>query len=486
MVRKKTELELSKVTLEERLSELRRLKKRRLEVAGYEAYIPNKMQRRAHEAVSKTICYVGGNRAGKSFFGAMEVCFALTKNYPVWFPKERRFSGPVKIVISATEFAVVSRVIEPKLFSLLPREKFTAKRKGGYLSQLIFEDGSTVHILTSEMDNSAYEGADWDLAWCDEPQMRAKYVAIRRGLVDRGGQMILTFTPLTEPWMKEEIVDRADGVRISVFTVDIRDNKRTVAGTPILTEANIKDFERDLTDDERETRLHGKFFHLKGAIYKNFGEAHQKTESEMRYLYPDPVICVLDPHDRLPHHAIWAYVDSQDDLFIDYEISIHCELPDLAKTITSIEKERGYAMAKRLIDPNFGRRPARPGVHTSVIQELGRNGAAFYEANDDVALGHMITRQYLHYNRQEEITAVNKPKLFFSKERVPITIRSMKNLQYEEWAPSSVDKKDPREDQRQKETHGADTIRYLTISKPRYRVLKRGAVPDEELTLQPY
>ena len=84
---------------------------------GMEFYIPNPMQLRAHSSLAKTLLYIGGNRAGKSTFGAMELCFHLTRNYPSWFPESRRYKHPIKAVVVATEFPIVERVIEPKLMS---------------------------------------------------------------------------------------------------------------------------------------------------------------------------------------------------------------------------------------------------------------------------------------------------------------------------------------------------------------------------------
>ena len=464
------------------IEQLEQLRKRRIKENGLAYYMPNKKQYQAHKCDSRTILYCGGNRAGKSTFGATELCYHLTRNYPSWFSKKRRFNRPIKAVISATEFPVVERVIEPKLREYLPADYFTVQRNNRYLSRINCKDGSTVDILTLEMKDEAYESADWDFAWMDEPQDQKKRQAILRGLIDRQGIEVITFTPLTEPWMKEELVDKADGKRISCFTVDMRDNMYTLDGKPILAEEAIKEFEDQIPEDVRESRVHGKFFHLRGLVYKEFSDAHI---TDFTYEYPDPVICVIDPHDRVPHHVIWAYVDRQDDIHVDYEFIGHLELDDLAKRIKTIEQTRGYKIRKRLIDPNFGRKPARVGTNLSVIQELHANGLACYESNDDVSLGHMIVRDYLHYNRSKDITATNKPKIFFSRERTPETIRSMKNLQYEDWAQNSFKDRDPKEIEKDKENHGADCVRYLLVSKPTHgRLTER--IDEYELAGQPY
>lgn len=436
---------------------------------GLEAYTPNKMQYKAHKSIAKTILFCGANRSGKSTIGAVEIALAVTRQYPKWFPKERRFEKPVKAVISATEFPIVTRVIEPKLLSMIPPSHIRKIQRSAmsYINRIYCVDGSTIDILTSEMKNEAYESADWDIAWLDEPQSMRKYSAIRRGLVDREGQCIITFTPLTEPWMKEDLVDKADGKRIDVFTVDIRDNMEDIDGNPILSKKSIDEFEAQIPEDELETRVHGRFFHIRGLVYKEFGEEHI---TDFAYAYPDPVICVLDPHDRIPHHMIWAYVDRNADLFVDYEAMIHCELPDLAKFIKNIEVNRGYYMRKRIIDPNFGRKPYKSGTNVSVAQELSRHKCGFYDGiNDEIDLGHMIVREYLHFDKKKMVTAFNKPKIFFSRERVPETIRSMRNHQFPEWKGPTQEERDPKEGQKEKESHGADCIRYLCVSRPRFR-----------------
>lgn len=431
---------------------------------GLSFYEPNSVQLKAHKSEAKTLLFVAGNRVGKSTLGAVELSFHLTKQYPDWYPMAKRLKGPVRCVVSATEFPIVTRVIEPKIFQYLPRDFYTFKRTPqGYLSQIKCNDGSTVDILTSEMKDDAYEGANWHFAWLDEPQQRRKYEAICRGLVDYDGQIIITFTPLTEPWMKYNLIDRADGKKIEVITASIHDNQHTVSGEPILSANSIDRFLGEISEDYRATREHGTFFFMRGIVYQEFGQAHIMDFS---YDKRSPVICVLDPHDRNPHHLIWAWLDKTDDVFVDHELIIHCELDELAKKVREVEEARSYVMRRRLIDPNFGRKPSSVGANLSVIDELRRYGTPFYEANDNKELGHMVVRDYLHFDHAKLITAINKPKLFFSKERVPFTIRSMRNYQYADWQGKTKEDHEPKERPKESDSHGADCIRYLLIDRP--------------------
>lgn len=453
---------IKRAELERAIQELQARRKLR----GMDFYIPNAFQFKGHTSLAKTVLMCAGNRAGKSQFGAMELCWHMTGKYPDWYPLGRRLRQPIKAAISATSFAMVQRVIEPKLVSLLPVGSYKIRRSPqGYLQRLMMDKGF-VDVLTLEMSDMAYESADFDFVWEDEPQQKRKREALCRGLIDRNGLEVITFTPLIEPWMKEELIDKADGKRIALFTAGTRDNMFDMNGNPILSEESIKRFEETISDDYKETRLHGTFFTARGIIYKSFGDAH--LTDDMKYEYPDPVVAVLDPHDRLPHHVIWAFIDRQDDIHVHSEMTIHCELPDLGKAILAHEKSMGYRMKKRMIDPNFGRKPAAAGSNFSVIQELAKVGVKFYEPCDDVELGHMVVREYLHYDKEKPVTAVNKPKLYFNRERCPITIRSMRNLQYEEWAGKTKDDKNPKEVEKEKDNHGADTVRYLCIERPKY------------------
>ena len=464
--------------LEARLSKLTSVADSRRKSSGMSYYVPNPVQYRAHQSKARTILICGGNRIGKSTAGVMELCWHLTKQYPEWFPKERRFNRPIKAVISVDSFDKIANVIEPKIKQFLPTSYYKIRRKAGYAHRFDCIDGSFVVVLTLEMDASAYESADWDFVWEDEPQDQRKREGLVRGLVDRRGYEFITFTPLTEPWMKEELIDKADGRRIECFFAQMRDNKFDISGNPILTEESIKEFEEALPEEIREIRVEGQFFTLRGRVYKEFSDAHIL---DFKYPYPEPVTCILDPHDRKPHHVIWAYVDRNDDVFVDCELTVRCELDDLARKIKEVEKARGYKMRKRLIDPNFGMKPSKPGCNWSVKDELTKHGCAFYPANDEVELGHMIVRDYLHYDRTKALSATNSPKVFFSKERAPITIRSMRNYQYDEWLGKTKNKRDAKEETQDKDSDGADTVRYLLVGKPRFRVLQESYEENYEL-----
>ena len=467
----------------ELINEVKQFRRKRF---GINYYIPNSVQLKGHQSDADYVLLCGANRIGKTTFGAAELAYHLTRQYPSWFSKKRRFKKPIKAVVVATENAIIQKVLEPKIRAYLPHDfvlpgaKGWRRVTGGYLQRITCKDGSTVDFLSNEQDDMAFESQDFDFYWGDEPQRERKFQAIQRGLVDRHGIAILTFTPLIEPWMKEVLVDKADGKHIEVVTANMRDNKFDIQGNPILKEEDIAIFEKDLPDDVRETRVYGKFFHLRGTVYKEFNDLHCQ---DFKYQYPDPVIAVLDPHDRQPHHVIWAFIDRKNQIYVHTEMMQACTVKELAQSIKRVEAENGYNIRKRIIDPNFGRRPLVTTGRT-FIDELAEAGCrGWTEGLDSKEEGHMKVRDYLHFDMRIPISHTNTPRIFFHKLRTPVTIRSMRNYQYEEWIGKIAGERDPKEKPKDKETHGADTVRYLCMSNPVHGQFKE---VQHELEVAPY
>lgn len=481
------------------ITDLNTILKARKRKNGIAYYVPNAMQQRAHLSEAEIILYCGGNRAGKTTMGIVELVWHTTLLYPDWYPKEKRFRGPIKAVVVCDANQKVEKVIEPKLREYMPIDLIKHERMlGGYLNRLVLKNGSTIDFLSSEQDDMAFEGADWDFYLGDEPQKKRKFDAIMRGLIDRGGRTLLTFTPLVEPWMKEHLVDKSDGKTIEAFIVDTYDNQFDIKGNPILLKSNIEKMEAMWDEDTRESRIHGKFFHLRGQVYTEFSEVHQL---DFDYEWPNPVICVLDPHDRQPHHVIWAFVDHNDDIYVHTEMSLKGTVEELARAILAHEKfiytkmtdpngnqkeiRKGYRVRKRIIDPNFGRSPLVT-TGRNFIQEMAHAGCpGWMEGDDPKDEGRLKVKEYLHWNQKKELSLTNRPKLYFHKRNCPLTIRSIRNHQYEEWIGKVADERDPKEKPKDKETHGADVVRYLCMSNPSYDRLTQGS-KSYELEESPY
>lgn len=320
-------------------------------------YEPHDKQALFHCAPNKGRAIFGGNQSGKTYSGIMEDAFHFTLDYPTWYPENLRYKHPTVGRILVKDFPkAVGEVIEPALIrSIHPRYISSVKRNSqGYLTKLIGKNSSRIDIVTHEMDTMSQEGWQGDWLHMDEPAPRDKFVANLRGLIRRAGRWWLTCTPLTEPWMYDEIYSNPKHFCINV---DIRDN-------PHLNEEQIKVFEDSLTEDEKEARLHGKFMHLSGLVYPEF-EVSVHVRPSTTVIPPDwPRRLMVDPHDRRPFAMSWAAVDPLDRLWIyrEWPLEMFHKLTSSRRSVQDYvhlirEAENGEEVYRRLMDSRFGKQP---------------------------------------------------------------------------------------------------------------------------------
>ncbi len=207
--------------------------------------MPKQMAFISHPAPCRAI--FGGNRSGKTFAGSIEFCMHVCGVYPDWYPQALRYNHPVKGRVIVTDYLKgAGEVVIPYLEEWIDPSLIAKKTRNnqGITVKYVLKNGSQFDILTHEQDVNFFEGWKGHIAWFDEPPPRDRYVATKRGLVDFGGRHWLTLTPLTQPWIYDDIYTKADGKDIFVVTVDIRENTH-------LTEKDIKFFESSLTQEEK-------------------------------------------------------------------------------------------------------------------------------------------------------------------------------------------------------------------------------------------
>lgn len=362
-------------------------------------YTPHEKQLAFHTAPAKTRAMFGGNRSGKTTAGLVEFLFHMTGIYPKWYPEDLRYNGPVKGRIGAQDFQKgVGEVIIPGLEEWLDMSLVAKKFRNplGVPVKWSLKNGSVFDILTYEQSTEQYEGWKGHVAWFDEPPPRDKYIATLRGLVDFGGRNWLTLTPLTQPWIYDEIYTKADNKTIHVVTTDIRDNCVTKGG--YLTEEAIQEFESKLTEEEKEARIHGRFMHLSGIIYKEWDqmlhicEPKQVKQSWTRYF-------CIDPHPRTPTACLWLAVDPQGNHWVYDELWLKdMDLEQIAHCIHA--QEGDLPPHFRFIDPAMDKDNELAGGF-NVRKELTKYGIFCQRANNDPDLGRSrikmaLKPKYLH------------------------------------------------------------------------------------------
>lgn len=422
-------------------------------------YVANPKLLSFHMSKAPIRAVFGGNRSGKTTCGGVEFCFHVTGIYPDWYPKEMRYTGPVKARIIARDFMKgVGEVIVPFLEEWLDSSLVKRKLRNpmGVPVKWELKSGSVFDILTHEQDVEQFEGWKGHIAWFDEPPPRDKYIATLRGLVDYRGRCWLTMTPLTQAWIYDELYVKNEPQRIMCVTTDIRDN-------PHLDAAQIKQFEQSLTEEEKEARLHGRFMHLSGLVYKEFNtdvhicERPNVSEGWTRYM-------AIDPHERMPTAVMWLAVDPRGNHWVYDELWL--ESMDIEQIAHAIHVQEGELRPRiRLIDPHNDKEYNLVGGNFNIRKELMKHGVYCERANSDPALGKARIKQALR-SQYSAILKTEVPLLRVARNCTK-TIYEFQHYVWDEFQrnPDNYDKK---EQVKKKNDHFMDCLRYIYNFGPKY------------------
>lgn len=389
----------------------------------------------------------------------MEFLFHITGQYPKWYPEEKKHNRAVVGRIVAQDFQKgVGEVILKFLDEWLDPSLVVKKTRNpmGVPIKWQLKNGSTFDILTYEQSTESFEGWKGDIVWFDEPPPRDKYIATLRGLVDRRGRVWLTLTPLKQAWIYDDIYTAADGKHITVVTVDMEDN-------PWLPKEAKEEFARSLTEEEKEARLHGKFMHLSGLIYKEFGDHNIIEAPDIRREWTR--YFAIDLHDRTPAACIWFAVDPAGNHYVYDELWLgDVSIVELAEAIKA--QEGDLKPLVRFIDPAMDKENELAGGFNP-RKELMKNGIFCQRANNDPYLGKSRIRQAL----RPEYSPIYKrsiPQLRISR-WCKKTIYEFQHYMWDEFAKQNQDR-DPKQIPKKQNDHFMDGLRYIYNSDPIYRV----------------
>lgn len=437
-----------------------------------------------------TRAYFGANRAGKTTAGAVEVGYHTTGQYPDWW-SGRRWDRPTVGRVFAADFSKGVKVVTNKFKEWFPQdciekiEKNNLKAEVGWYIKHVSPYGkvgvSFFDIMTYEQDVSLAEGWNGDWVLFDEPPPRDLYIATARGLIDNDGICIFTLTPLKEPWLFDEIYNSKDNKVFSVVA-DLRHNlerfnplsKETIG----LKEESIRKFESKLTEEERETRMHGKFRYLAGRIWKEWERDIHTFPRKMWVKGKDmvavdgeppkhwPRMMLVDPHDRNPHAILWVACDDTDNYWAYREMWIaNTTIGDIVKAIKQVEMNSRETIQSRIMDPNFG--PKRYGNSGLTVRDEFEQAARkigyslrFNFADDHKELGRKAFAEMLKYDTMKPLSLLNHPRIKFADD-MKESIYQIEHYIWDEYR-SGIER-DPKEKPKDINTHFPDLCQYFAL-----------------------
>lgn len=177
-------------------------------------------------------------------------------------------------------------------------------------------------IMTYDQDPKEFEAVTLGWAWFDEPPPEAIYKATVARM-RRGGIIWITATPLTgSAWMYDEILANKNndiGLR-TYLEADVESACKTHGVRGFLDHANIEKMISQYSEEDKQARIHGKFQHLTGLIFKQF---HRNVHVIPPFEINQRDFCVvemLDPHPRNPDAALWIAVNRKGQKFVIDEL----------------------------------------------------------------------------------------------------------------------------------------------------------------------
>jgi hypothetical protein len=336
------------------------------------------------------------------------------------------------------------------------------------------EWGKPIFIFTHDQDWDRLEGGTWQRIAADEPFPRSHFMALVRGLQKTGGKFSLTATPLSEPWIYNDVYLKAHtngGPEKSFFVFTAFPDENLKSNGGYLEDERVESFRNFMTPEEKEARVHGRFMHLIGRVYPEFDtRVHVLPNDGSRDPYPLAECAdalVIDPHDRLPWAISFVKVTPAND-YVIYDEWPHEPFEELTQSRFNYdfysELIRSYPRAVwNLMDPNFGRRTSISTGLTTAEEMTMRTGRGFLtDIDDTLTTGHNAVKQRLSYNTNLPIDTYNQPRLFV-RESCRNHIQCFSNYIWDDWRGRAGMGKAPKDKPQEKFKHFMDCVRYLCM-----------------------
>lgn len=401
----------------------------------------------------RVVLMQGGNRSGKTSWLILQIISFLLGRQPWKGGKKMRFEPPVKVRLAGEDWTHhIDKVLVKKLWEWMPQDELRRRPRKNTQGVDYFwtlKNGSTLELVSYAQETAQLEGWNGHVVAFDEPPPRDKFIACKRGMVDEGGIILLSLTPLKEAWIYDEITTSTNPA-YRTFYCDIKEN-------PYLSKEEIKEFEESLTDEEKQVRARGQWLHLTGLIYKDFNaDIHIIEPFKPPQNYT--VYVAIDIHGRLPQAVTFLAVNEKELYFIFKEIWAHGDPGEVANWIINFHQHT-HPVYEVIIDPSSKGDSQRGESTYSIIDTMmAQNGINFGIASKDKISGILKVK--------EALRSFNKlPSLFVTND-CKRTIWEFQRYVWDDWTNRT--KTDDRQKPVDRDDHFMENIYRLLLIPPRY------------------
>lgn len=328
-----TKEQLASLTKEEKLALLDVVEEKKRRVREQRrAFTPHAGQRAIIDSNQKIKIVTAANGSGKT---------AVAVNMMLWYahgynPVSKATTRvPARIYVVLDSPAKIADVWIPEIkkwYNL--KEEQLAKLGKPFISQINFDNGSTLRFLFHEQNELAFESIEGDYFIFDEPCDKRLWTALLRAGRTKNSdpKYIMIGTPLSQAWLREYFVEWEKGnfPDTQFFKMSTEANRVNLA------EGYIEDYSRHLTEAEKRTRLHGEFFNTDGmalaGLFKR--DRHILPASQLASGWQSwPIVLAADPHPNKPTHLCLLAAGPENQLYYVAESAQKLTPRDFAKWV---------------------------------------------------------------------------------------------------------------------------------------------------------
>lgn len=441
---------------EEKLELLKKLKQ--LEIVKKEkqlnAFEPTRMQEAFFASPARIRLLTAGNGSGKSVSILMELIWTHLKIHPY-----RDCSSIQHSWLCVPGYDKVEDYVE-ELKKWCPPSQMPDFDKMGTANVRRFrwKNGDTTTFYSIDSDPNRFEGTNYQKLFIDEPMPRSLYIAALRGLRNSDDwSVVWAMTPISEPWIYEDLylpAKNGENKDIEVFEGSSYDN-------PHLSKDFLEQFEKQLSDDEKATRIHGQFAMLQGRVFKEFKRSEHVIKFQA-WPHDWPVYESLDVHTRKANVAIWAGITKDGEMVILDEVSQE-GIPEFATKI--LEKREGKRIVQTIVDNSALSADWSTRSAMDMLSQRGVRATAVRPRDKDVANGINKIKRML--KGEPDIYGKTRPLLYVMEN----CKKTINEFEMYVWDDHRVPEKSGiKEKPRKNYDDHLDPIRYLVNRDPRFNV----------------
>lgn len=435
------------------------------------SYIPNgKIEKFIHTVNDNFISVISAaNGVGKTAAGCnvvANICYGVQNKYfdlPLFksfpYPKQGRIVSNTKTI----EETICGG--QKELEKWLPKNRYSANKGGkSYNSHFHTDTGFDFDVMTYEQSVEEFESKTLGWCWFDEPPPREIFKATVARM-RKGGVIFITETPLANAsWMYDEIITKPEKGQRDFIQADIEDNCKEHGIRGILDHKYIEKMISEYDVDEREARIHGRFQHLVGRVFKKFDRKVHVIKPFTIKKQDFVVWEALDPHPRNPDAVLWIGVNKQKTYFVVNELYGKFRTTELAERVK--RKAENYRIEERLIDPAAfveNQHEDNP-TQATLAYRLSELGLDYMKATKDRDAANRRIADALDFEeRGDKIILPPELYIFDTCQR---TIWEIEHWQYDEWHGKTADRKSPKEKPEDKNDHMIECLGRILVQEP--------------------